>query len=474
MSRKLTEDAILGLNQSLFEESNRLAKNPIFSRYAKLLDQPKYGLSKMQKASTIMALKNFVEWAESRHIPAKRILMEETTSSDIANYIHHGFQLLTAIMPSLLAHEFVSVQPQSRRTGEIFYMTFKYGTTKGNVTAGSTALGWATAGNLDQYYSSPTIYSETYTTSAPGGTKDFNHTCLAIPVVAGTFTATDGVENFTDNADNTLTGSAGGTGTINYNTGEVTLHFNANVLIGVRIYCTYDTDFEANPDNIGELNLDIVSDSVKATDRALRLIYSLDSAYDLKQAFGLEAGEELTTAAASEIRADIDQEVFGDIYNGAGDTNTPWSQTPDTGVSFLQHKFQLLDFMIEASTQIKNLTRRAQGNFIVAGTRVAAILQSLEPRFKSADYTDEPGPQVIGKIDRFTVIMNPAYNQDVYTVGYKGKLFVDSGYIYAPYLPLFATDPVALDDMRVRRGLRTAYSKKLVNPNFYIKGAITA
>ncbi len=90
----------------------------------------------------------------------------------------------------------------------------------------------------------------TYTTvtaeaiaTGDGATKDYSGTlafkaggsrrsCLAV-------TFTDGVESFSDNRNGTLTGSAGGTGTINYATGAYVIHFNANVVNLTAITSTY-------------------------------------------------------------------------------------------------------------------------------------------------------------------------------------------------------------------------------------------
>jgi hypothetical protein len=52
-------------------------------------------------------------------------------------------------------------------------------------------------------------------------------------------TVTDGVETFTDNYDGTLTGSAGGTGTINYTTGAISVTFDTAVTNTTAILCTY-------------------------------------------------------------------------------------------------------------------------------------------------------------------------------------------------------------------------------------------
>jgi len=94
-------------------------------------------------------------------------------------------------------------------------------------TAGANAPG--TAGHL--------IYRD-FLASGNGG-KTYSGTLTLIPIFPGTFGPTDGIESFTDNGSGTLTGSAGGTGTINYTTGAWSLSFNANVANGVDIYASF-------------------------------------------------------------------------------------------------------------------------------------------------------------------------------------------------------------------------------------------
>jgi hypothetical protein len=74
-------------------------------------------------------------------------------------------------------------------------------------------------------------------------TKAFDGTLAAFPVEPGTVVITDGVETFSDDGHGTLTGDAGGTGTINYQTGDWAVSFNANVGLATPITGDYITAF---------------------------------------------------------------------------------------------------------------------------------------------------------------------------------------------------------------------------------------
>jgi hypothetical protein len=55
-------------------------------------------------------------------------------------------------------------------------------------------------------------------------------------------------------------------------------------------------------------------------------------------------------------------------------------------------------------------------------------------------------------------------------VGFRGQNFLETGAVYAPYVPLIMT-PLVYDpsDFTPRKGVMTRYAKKMVRPEFYGK-----
>lgn len=84
-------------------------------------------------------------------------------------------------------------------------------------------------------------YQDTLT--AGNGGKIYSGILTTHPIIPGTFTPTDGIESFVDNSDGTLTGSSGGSGTINYTSGAWSLTFNANVSSETLIVAAYQPNF---------------------------------------------------------------------------------------------------------------------------------------------------------------------------------------------------------------------------------------
>lgn len=112
----------------------------------------------------------------------------------------------------------------------------------------------ATANNLSMlWYQNPdTFYKENplqYTFSTPwtgdGSTLTFSTTVTGFPIYPDSLTISDDVESFEDTnetyttSDVTITGSAGGTATINYDTGSVSVTFNAAPANGTEIHLNY-------------------------------------------------------------------------------------------------------------------------------------------------------------------------------------------------------------------------------------------
>lgn len=77
---------------------------------------------------------------------------------------------------------------------------------------------------LDNDWPYTAIAGEAYGTGN-GVTKTFAHTAANVPLAGRTVSVTDGVETFTDDGSGVLTGSAGGTGTVNYTTGALSVTF---------------------------------------------------------------------------------------------------------------------------------------------------------------------------------------------------------------------------------------------------------
>ncbi len=402
---------------------------------------------------------------------ARRRPLGEAQVADFGPYKKYSLMLISTVMPSLIAEEIVSVQPLKQRLGQIFYLKYVYATTKGTTTSGTVASDVQTYG-IDSSYSSSEVSEE------PLGSSDADDVSLSFnlsyyPVVPGTVTISNGSVTVVDNGENVFTGSGLTSGTIDYATGVVSL-----VLTGASAgdwEATYEFDNTYAPaTRVPAFDLRIEEQAVRAKTRKLRSIYSLDAAYDFEAQWGFSLDDELVKTTAGEIRAEIDQEVMADLYTQAGLTSW-WNPTYPgslTGVSYQDFKETFVDELIKASNAIFQATGRGTGTFVVVGRRAADVLESL-PGWEPSGKEFSNGPHFAGTFrGRFKVYKDPFYGENEYLVGYKGNQFIDAGYVYAPYIPIFSTELITLDDFAGRRGYGTSYGKKMIASKYYVKGKI--
>ena len=86
---------------------------------------------------------------------------------------------------------------------------------------------------------------------------------------------------------------------------------------------------------------------------------------------------------------------------------------------------------------------RGGANFLVCSPRVAVIFQSMAG-FNAANYTNANqfamGVQQIGTINgKINIYKNPYMLENTILVGYRGSSFLQTGAVFAPYVPLIMT-----------------------------------
>ena len=243
--------------------------------------------------------------------------------------------------------------------------------------------------------------------------------------------------------------------------------------------------------NIPEINVELRSDAIVAKTRKLKAIWSPEFAQDLNAYHSIDAEAELTSMLSEYISQEIDLEILDMLIQNAVTTDK-WSaqigyeyvaSTDTFSLTASQYAsaynqgtwFQTLGTKInKVSNKIHQLTMRGGANFIVASPDVCTILESIPAFSVSADKDAKQfaaGVTQVGSIaNRYTVYKNPYMTENVMLLGYKGNNFLETGAVYAPYVPLILTplvyDP---DNFTPRRGVMTRYAKKLVRPEFFGK-----
>jgi hypothetical protein len=256
---------------------------------------------------------------------------------------------------------------------------------------------------------------------------------------------------------------------------------------GVVLNPAFESDFVN--DIIPELDIKVSSVAVTANTRKLKAKWTPELAQDLNAYHNLDAEVELTQILSEQIALDIDREILTQLLTGATGATMYWSRVPGdfvnklTGVGVAGASFTgtvrewyetLVETVIDVSNTIHRKTLRGAANFMVVSPDVATILESTvlyKPQL-SLDPNETQfnlGIERIGSLNnRFVVYKDPYFPRNQILVGYKGGSFLETGYVYAPYVPLIVTPTIfAPEDFTPRKGVMTRYAKKMVRSDFY-------
>ena len=244
------------------------------------------------------------------------------------------------------------------------------------------------------------------------------------------------------------------------------------------IYRLYkELEFE---DQIGEVSFDLESVTVSVTERKLRAQWSPELAQDVAAFHNIDAEAELTALLSEQVAAEIDREILRDLRKGAAwnlrwDYNG-WKRLSSSGTTpYTQKDWNqtLITAINQLSAQIHKSTLRGGANWIVVSSEVSAIFDDLEYFHVSNAAPEQDqynmGIERIGTLSgRYQVYRDPYFPANQVLIGHKGTSLLDTGYIYAPYVPLQLT-PTMYNPFNFTpiKGIMTRYAKKMVNNRFY-------
>ena len=248
---------------------------------------------------------------------------------------------------------------------------------------------------------------------------------------------------------------------------------NASVVITWRQY--EDLEMESN---MGEVSFELDSITVSVTERKLRATWTPELAQDVSAFHNIDAEAELTALLSEQIAAEIDREILMDLRKGAAwqlrwDYNG-WKRLPNNnGYTQKDWNQTLMTAINQISAQIHKATLRGGANFVVVSSEVSAVLDDLEYFHVSNAAPEQDqynmGIERVGSLSgRYTVYRDPYSPAYSIIIGHKGKSLLDTGYIYAPYVPMQLT-PTMYNPFNFVpvKGIMTRYAKKMVNNRFY-------
>ena len=438
------------------------------------------------------------------------------------NWAGVALPLVRRIFGEIVAKEFVSVQPMSLPSGLVFYLDFKYasGANSGNSLYGNQADNHPNVKNVEVagglYGSGKFGYSvNTITASASAVTgsatlADFNYNSAvsasqaAVGAVKTVLFPTSSLSGLDLTAIKSFTIDSGSTVSDSQVLQEFTAISGANVKFvlsgGVAaLNGTYIASYSKQPtvdargdfeDTTGTLaipsiDIKLKSESIVAKTRKLKAQYTPEFAQDLNAYHSVDAESEITSMLSNYIAMEVDLELLGMLSENAATTgywsainNESWNGSAFAALTSGYYNsqgewFQTLGTVLQqVSNKIHQKTLRGGANFLVTSPAVATVLESI-PGFASDGDGEKSefgfGIQKIGSLNsRYKVYKNPYMTSNEILMGYKGSQFLETGAVYAPYIPLIMT-PLVYDPntFTPRKGIMTRYAMTMLRPEYY-------
>jgi hypothetical protein len=463
---------------------------------------------------------------------ARQLVTENSKTGTAANaeqWVGVALPLVRKVFGEIASKEFVSVQPMNLPAGLIFYMDFKYGTNVPPRLAGQSVYGDTTssaapagglygAGRFSYTINNTTSSFTAITTASNGGgaatsaSVNFEMSPVGLELVVVPLTNlsssdASAIRSFVPSGSNWSVYFPKYTqlNALQNSVIFVVQQFaGTSTNIGQVTYSTQPTsntrgDFEDKLGgsilpkgadlNIPEIDIQLQSVPIVAKTRKLKAIWTPELAQDLNAFHSIDAEAELTAMLSEYISLEIDLEILemllvnaqttdfwsaqiGTIWNGssfvldAGISGQAW--TTMTWYQTLGNKMQ------KVSNKIHQLTMRGGANFAVVSPDLASIIEVI-PGFTAKTDGEKSdfamGVSAVGSFaSRFKIYKNPYLTGNVMLMGFRGSNFLETGAVYAPYIPLIMT-PLVYDPQNFtpRRGVLTRYAKQMVRPEFFGK-----
>jgi len=259
-----------------------------------------------------------------------------------------------------------------------------------------------------------------------------------------------------------------------------------------------NTQIDANPEadiDIPEVDISLKSEAIVAKTRKLKAVWTPELAQDLNAYHSVDAEAELTAMLSEYIAMEIDLEILdmlkanasakteywsakvGFEYDGSGTGEPAFSEISGASNAYTKSSwFQTLGIKIQSvSNAIHQKTLRGGASFVVVSPETATILESVSGYIANTGDASAKqyamGVEAVGSINnRYTVYKNPYMLDNSILVGFRGSNFLETGAVYAPYVPMIMT-PLVYDpkNFTPRKGVMTRYAKKMVRSEFYGK-----
>lgn len=374
-----------------------------------------------------------------------------TQRADLGAWKKFCLNLTTVALPTLIAHDLVIVNPMASFSGYITYVQYTAGTNKGQTKQGDVFNDPFRLGKVDVNYTGSAVVE----TVAAAGTVTLAWT----PVIKNAFG---------DNKDVKFIPAAGGDPTF------LQVNSNNQVTVAAAGKIAYMYDNERIPQNdLPIVNAEIKSLPLVAKARRVAVYYSQIAAFQAKQDYGFDLGDQLAEKACGQLAYEIDTEITDLLISTAGAARSElrFNKTVPTGISKAQHYESFLEIIDAAGTEIYKRTKRFSPNYMLCARDVLQVLGFING-YKAASGSHN-GPFLAGTLNNgIKVFVTPNIEDGHFCIGVNGDDFMSSVAVYAPYMAIVPTQLLGYADGAMSQGWSTMYALEVLNPDLIVAGEI--
>lgn len=383
-----------------------------------------------------------------------------TQRADMGAFKRFCLNLTTVTMPNLIASELVIVHPMTSMAGYISYLKFVKGTNKGESKRGDLVADPFKLGNVDVNYTSSLVV-ETVTLDASN-----NATLSWFPVFVGK-------DEFGRDFSPSVVGHPDAKVEVtDAKTGAITVTGDGVPAQGeVKIRYAYDNVVIPQND-LPILNAEMANIALVAKARRIAVYYSQLAAFQAKQDYGFDLGDQLAEKAVAELSYEIDTEITQLLIdNAAEDAKLTWNKALPVGVSKADHYAGFAETIADAGRIIYDRTKKHMPTYMLVASDIVPVLKFV-PGFSAAPINSVNGPYYLGTVDGLKVFVTPNIAAGRFVVGVNGNDMMTSAAVYAPYMAIVPTQLLQYADGGTSQGFSTLYDLKLLNEALLVSGEV--
>ena len=383
-----------------------------------------------------------------------------TQRADMGAFKRFCLNLTTVTMPNLIASELVIVHPMTSMAGYISYLKFVKGTNKGESKRGDLVADPFKLGNVDVNYTSSLVV-ETVKLDEKNKAK-----LSWAPVFVGTDEfGRDFSPSVVGHPDAVVDVEDAKTGEIKVTGGGVPAESE------VKIRYAYDNVVIPQND-LPILNAEMANIALVAKARRIAVYYSQLAAFQAKQDYGFDLGDQLAEKAVAELSYEIDTEITQLLIdNAAEDAKLTWNKALPVGVSKADHYAGFAETIADAGRIIYDRTKKHMPTYMLVASDIVPVLKFV-PGFSAAPINSVNGPYYLGTVDGLKVFVTPNIAAGRFVVGVNGNDMMTSAAVYAPYMAIVPTQLLQYADGGTSQGFSTLYDLKLLNEALLVSGEI--